>query len=162
MDSIQKNISGFLVTVILALFIVGFLATPAQAATMTLDSDSPNRLYELKAKIKYLETYIEALRDGDLTPQPTFIVTLKGPEVSIFGTIARDRVVGLMELCGPTNKGQIGWGDGTVEPIVGLGCSGDVHTFASQHVYTESGNYKIRVEDTLDRGSTHNLAIRIR
>lgn len=134
----------------------------AHASTMTLSSETEsNRLYELRAKIEYLKAFIGALREGDFSPAPTFLVVLDGNVVSVVGTIARDPQPAMVEVCGPMQKGEIDWGDGTIEAIMGLGCSGDVHQFVVQHEYAASDSYKLRVTDNASRDKTHVVAVNV-
>ena len=138
-------------------------AQSAFAAPMTLRSDEDNgRYYALKAKVAYLTAFVDALREGEYSPQPTFIVVLDGNIVSVVGTLARDPQPERMEICGPLQKGTVDWGDGTVGPIMGLGCSGDVHEFAIQHAYRASDSYRIEITDSMGRDQGHVVAVQVK
>lgn len=137
------------------------MTLPVLANDVELQAEASSRYYELKAKVEYLLAFIDALRDGERSPAPTFVTVISGSQVSVFGTVARDPQTDLIEICGPMSKGSIDWGDGTKETILGLGCSGDVQTFSFAHEYTESGSYKIRAEDLMGRDKTHVVAPKI-
>ncbi len=119
---------------------------PAQAAEpMTLVTETEVEDYQtLKAKVAYLTAYLTALQEGEAT-DTTFVMALNGNLVQVNGTIVRERDSKMMEICGPMVKGTINWGDGTTESLHGLGCSGDVHTFATYHAYAAPGSYTITV-----------------
>ena len=143
---------------LLALGISASVALPANASDVTLTSQ-PSSYMELVAKVEYLKAYIAALEDGKRSPAPTFVTSLRRQVVDITGTVARDPNSVSMEVCGPTTKGTVDWGDGFSEPLLGLGCSGDVYTFALFHQYSESGSYHITVTDAQGREHTRTVAV---
>jgi len=157
--TLVKNTHTYAVLAVLVAIVFVAFVTPAYANTMTLSSE-PSSYFELKAKVVYLQAFLEALLDGDMSPAPTFISSLNGDVISITGTVARNPNPDMMELCGPMIKGQIEWGDGVVESIRGLGCSGDAQMFAMHHRYAESGSYEIRIKDQEGRSERHVVAVR--
>ncbi len=129
------------------LVLASFLfVSPAHAATSVTTSELPVDVYmALKAKVEYLTAVLNELTDGrDGVPDPTFAMALRGNVAQINGTIAR-KPTDVIETCGPMTKGTVDWGDGVVETLYGLGCSGDVFTFERYHVYETPGSYKITV-----------------
>lgn len=162
MKSKKLDTTLTLVALLIALTCGVLFTNTASAATAEISSEeSPNRIYELRAKVAYLTAFVDALRDGERSPAPTYLVTVKGSMVSAIGTVARDPQPDMMEICGPMNKGMVNWGDGTHTPLLGLGCSGDAHTFAVGHKYEESGSYKIVVTDLADRTKKHVVAVKV-
>lgn len=152
-----RNIGLAITTALLAIV----WATPAQAATMELTSEAPETHFTLKAKVAYLTAFVEALREGELSPEPTFVTALRSDAVTVAGTVARTPQPDRVETCGPMVKGEIDWGDGTVEDLYGLGCSGDAHAFTRHHRYAESGSYEITVTDTEGRETSRVVAVRV-
>lgn len=134
-------------------------AAAAQFSLTTVDTD--DEYYELFATVRFLEAYLAALEDGERSPAPSYIVHLQANTVTVLGALARDPDPSRMEVCGPTTKGVIDWGDGSVEDISGLGCSGDVDAFVLQHTYDTSDSFHINVTDEQGREREHTVAVRV-
>ncbi|OIP76692.1 MAG: hypothetical protein AUK16_03225 [Parcubacteria group bacterium CG2_30_44_11] len=119
----------------------------ANAAVITLFSSRDIATYmELTAKLEYLTALLESLQSGgDIVPPPTFAMALRGDVAQINGTIVQPTKIGMMEICSSMTKGTIDWGDGVMESLYGLGCSGDVYTFQRFHQYAEAKSYKITI-----------------
>lgn len=156
-----SNTNRLVVAVATLLFLGSLgMAMPAQAQQLTLETTT-NDYYRLKAKVVYLTAWVEALREGKQTPPPTFTTILDGSTVTLVGTITRNPLPDVAEVCGPISKGTLDWGDGTAGSIVGLGCAGDASTFEVQHTYTESGSYEIKVRDHEQRSTTRVVAVNV-
>ncbi len=146
---------------IVALLLVNFMFVDLASAQELTVEQTTNDYYRLKAKVAYLTAWVEALREGEQTPAPTFITILDANTVTLVGTITRNPRPDVVEVCGPLSKGTLDWGDGTTGSIVGLGCAGDASTFEVQHVYTESGSYEIKVKDHEQRSTTRVVAVNV-
>lgn len=154
------RIAPYVLAVVMSAALSLMAAVTASAAEMSVvSSDTTTRYFELQAKVVYLEAWLLALQNGELTPAPTFLTVLDANTASVVGTLARDAQPDLFEVCGPLQKGTIDWGDGTTEALMGLGCSGDVHTFIEQHTYATSGSYQITITDGADRTHTRVVAV---
>lgn len=154
-QTVTKISLAFLIVSLFA----GALAMPVRAAdSMVLATPTEVVDYQaLKAKVAYLTAYLAALREGEPT-DTTFVVALNGNVAQVNGTIVRERDSKMMEICGPMVKGTIDWGDGTIESLHGLGCSGDVHTFVAYHAYETADSYTITVSGGAGRDESRVVA----
>ena len=149
------------ITAAVLLLALCLLVPTSASASLTIGEDGVSNILKLEAKIKYLKAWIEALEDGEPTPGPTMLVYNAG-RITLIGTLAQDPNPTRLEICGPMKKGTVDWGDGVVESIIGLGCSGDAHEFVAQHDYAESGSYPIMVTDTQGRTLRHVVAVLVK
>ncbi len=162
MRTLTSNIKTVLLILAMALLMsTAFSQTVSANVVMTLAErpQSIESLQSLQAKIAYLTSWIEALREGDLSPAPTLVSALKGDVVFIDGTLARDPGQIPVEVCGSVVKGHIDWGDGFSEPLRGLGCSGDSYTFTRFHRYSDSDSYQVKVTDGQGREGVRVVAV---
>jgi hypothetical protein len=143
---VSRKLSTALVCTGIAFASMLSLLTTAKAAEMTIANSTGTDAYmALQAKVEYLTALLATLKVGEEVPPPTFAMALSGDVAQVSGTIVRASQSGMMEICGPMTKGTIDWGDGIVEKLYGLGCSGDVFTFERFHQYDVPGSYKITV-----------------
>ncbi len=145
--------------IVLGLFMVCVLGAVVAPQTSVAATEDEGMFYlSLQAKVLHLTKVLERLQAREEDPVTPSFVTGVGPgTVAIAGTVALydDAIT----VCGPMVYGTIDWGDGKMEPMVGLGCSGVTHEFTSGHKYVEAGRYTIVVTDLQERTETKKVSL---